>query len=43
MDNRVGPQKFLGEADFEEIQDEEQQLLMGGTGTEVILWPWDLK
>jgi hypothetical protein len=29
--------------DFEEILDEEQIEVMGGTGTELVLWPWDLK
>lgn len=29
--------------DFEEILDEEQQNVMGGTGQEIVLWPWDLK
>jgi hypothetical protein len=29
--------------DFEEILDDEQQDIMGGTGQELVLWPWDLK
>jgi hypothetical protein len=29
--------------EFEEILDEEQQEIAGGTGQEVVLWPWDLE
>ena len=37
-------EKISKEADdFEEILDEEQQEISGGTGQEIVLWPWDLK
>jgi hypothetical protein len=29
--------------DFEEILDEEQLEIAGGTGQEIVLWPWDLE
>jgi hypothetical protein len=40
-DRTVGISK--GADDFEEILDEDQQDIMGGTGQELVLWPWDLE
>jgi hypothetical protein len=40
-DSTAGTGKDAG--DFEEILDEDQQDILGGTGQELVLWPWDLK